>query len=96
MSFIFSQSALVVGAAGSAANAGAETASSRPAIIAVLKILTDMRLSSFDWVIPMMTTRLNVFNANGGVRCHVSASNGNGDGPSATSSGSGDDANKLG
>ena len=46
ISFVFSQSALVFGA--SAANAGAETASSRPAIIAVLKILAGRGFSSFD------------------------------------------------
>ena len=45
ISFIFSQSAFVVGAAGaSSANAGALNASKRPATITVLRILADMSL----------------------------------------------------
>src|SRR5213076_156646 len=42
MSFIFSQSAFVVGIAGSVANAGAVNASTRAAKIALLRSLADM------------------------------------------------------
>ena len=48
MSFVFSQSAFVVGTAGaSAANAGAVNASKRVATIALLRNLTDIEVSSF-------------------------------------------------
>jgi hypothetical protein len=48
MSFAFSQSAFVAGTAGSAANAGAVNASKRAATIALLRILTDIEVSSFE------------------------------------------------
>jgi hypothetical protein len=94
MSFIFSQSALVFGA--SAANAGAETASSKPAMIAVLKILADIGAFLLLWVILVMTARVNVRNRDDGVRgCGITN---NDDNHGATSSGGGasGDASTLG
>jgi hypothetical protein len=92
MSFVFSQSALVFGA--SAANAGAETASSRPAMIAVLKILADIGASSFDLGHP--GDDYAVSNRDAGVRDRVITSSGGDHDATSSDGGASGGASTLG